>query len=287
MILGYFCKSVVAGLASQLAQQLWAHLDRATVLQTQVGIIAFALEIFADYYGYISIARGVSLLFNIDLPQNFRMPIAARNLADFWRRWNITLSLWLHDYLFLPLGGSRRSWLRTVTNVLITFAVAGLWHGASWNFVIMGIFFGLIVSVYHMYRRVRSKLLGNFEQAVVNLPAYTFVSWMLTLGSIFLGAVFFRSEHVADAFTIIGRCFQFGTAACELKTCLQTGDLTILIAFLFCVICFSLEYLLRQPYELMRVRLPVWAQAQAATLVLLLCWVCSADLPQQFWYARF
>jgi len=287
IVLGYFSKTIVAGFASLPVNLFWMNVHAATVLQTYVAVLCFAVEIYADFYGYTSIARGVSLMFNIELPLNFRMPVLSSNLPDFWRRWNITLSLWLHDYLFLPLGGSKRALGRTMVNIIITFLLAGLWHGARLNFAIMGLYFGIMVAVYHGYRRARSAIFGQSERAVITSPAYGAMARVLTLGSICIGGVFFRAERTSDAFYLLGRIFQVGDAARELQTSVLSGELTVLLWFVFCLIAFNLERTGRLIYGKMQVQLPIWAKAQAATAVLFLCWICSADLPQQFWYAQF
>jgi D-alanyl-lipoteichoic acid acyltransferase DltB (MBOAT superfamily) len=109
------------------------------------GVFAFAVQIYADFSGYTDIARGTARLLGIDLMVNFNHPYLATSPADFWRRWHISLSTWLRDFIYIPLGGSRCSTARASFNLMATFAISGLWHGASWNYVIWGIYWGALI----------------------------------------------------------------------------------------------------------------------------------------------
>src|SRR6185295_2592996 len=107
-----------------------------------IGVYLFALQIYADFAGYSSIARGVAKLLGFELMRNFEQPYFATNITDFWRRWHISLSTWLRDYLYIPLGGNRRGPARTYVNLMLTMLLGGLWHGAAWNFVLWGLWHG-------------------------------------------------------------------------------------------------------------------------------------------------
>ena len=142
---GYFKKLVVADNAGILANKVFS-LQEPSAPVLWAGVLAFGVQIYADFSAYSDLARGTARWFGISLMQNFNQPYLARGPVDFWRRWHISLSSWFRDYLYIPLGGSRGGRWRQTRNILITFLVSGLWHGASWNFVIWGAYHGLLVA---------------------------------------------------------------------------------------------------------------------------------------------
>ena len=115
------------------------------------GVFAFAIQIYADFSAYTDIARGVAKWYGFDLIRNFERPYLAAGPADFWRRWNISLSTWFRDYVYIPLGGSRRGPWREAANIMITFLVSGLWHGASWNYVLWGAYHGTLLLIARLF----------------------------------------------------------------------------------------------------------------------------------------
>ena len=146
---GYFKKVFVADNCAVLANYVF---EPGTPLNAQwaiLGVLAFAFQIYGDFSGYSDIARGSARLFGISLQQNFKFPYFAISPSDFWRRWHVSLSSWFRDYVYIPLGGNRSGQMRTLANLLLTMLLAGLWHGASWNFVLWGAFHGLLLAVYH------------------------------------------------------------------------------------------------------------------------------------------
>ncbi|MES2695517.1 MAG: MBOAT family protein [Verrucomicrobiota bacterium] len=120
------------------------------------GVIAYSIQIYCDFSGYSDMAIGTARIIGYDLPENFNMPYLARNIAEFWRRWHMSLSQWLRDYLYIPLGGNRRGEARTYINLFLTMLIGGLWHGASWNFVVWGGLHGLALAVHRLWSRGRS-----------------------------------------------------------------------------------------------------------------------------------
>ncbi|MDQ6614297.1 MAG: MBOAT family protein [Actinomycetota bacterium] len=142
--LGLFKKVVIASyLATYAADPLFGFPHQHAGVEALFGVYAYAIQIYADFSGYTDIAIGLALLLGIQFPQNFNAPYSAATLQDFWRRWHMTLSRWLRDYLYIPLGGSRRGRLRTYLNIMITMLLGGLWHGAAWTFVAWGALHGL------------------------------------------------------------------------------------------------------------------------------------------------
>jgi alginate O-acetyltransferase complex protein AlgI len=161
----------------------------------------FGVQILCDFWGYSLMALGAALLFGYVLPANFNAPYAALSIRDFWRRWHITLSNWLRDYLYIALGGSRHTvaW-KVQRNLFLTMLLGGLWHGASWNFVIWGAIHGVALAVNRSFetsQRVPARLRGFL--------AWAPVAWLLTMAVVFSAWVFFRAPHLAGALEMLGR----------------------------------------------------------------------------------
>ena len=136
---GLFFKVVIANyLATHIVDEVFAAPNRHSSLEVLVGVYGYAVQIFADFFGYTNIAIGIALLLGFKFPQNFDSPYTAVSLQDFWRRWHMTLSRWLRDYLYIPLGGNRKGPLVTYRNLMLTMLLGGLWHGAAWTFVDLG-----------------------------------------------------------------------------------------------------------------------------------------------------
>ncbi len=152
IVMGLFRKVVVADTAAFWVDRVFAAPETQSSLQLWAGLFLYSLQIYCDFAGYSDIARGTSRLFGISLMRNFHHPYFARNISDFWHRWHISLSTWLQDYLYIPLGGSRRGPVRTQINLMLTMLLGGLWHGASWNFVIWGGLHGLYLAAYRPFR---------------------------------------------------------------------------------------------------------------------------------------
>ncbi|MCW5824510.1 MAG: MBOAT family protein [Cyanobacteria bacterium TGS_CYA1] len=168
---------------------------------------AFAFQIYFDFSGYTDIARGSAMLFGYKIPINFNMPYIASNISNFWHRWHISLSSWLRDYLFIPLGGSRGSEFKTNRNLLITMTLGGLWHGASWSFVVWGMFHGLALIAHRQFARLTEKWQGLkpfFASKIWNI-----FSIILTFHVVCIGWVFFRVHDIGTAFGIVKKMVVF------------------------------------------------------------------------------
>src|SRR5262249_16952524 len=132
ILLGVAFKVLIADSCSLIVSPVFAHPQQATILASYLAAIAFSTQIYFDFLGYHHIARGTSLLFNIELPLNFNHPFSATNMSDFWERWHISLSRWIRDYLYVSVGGSRLGMPRTIFNLILVMSLAGAWHGAGW-----------------------------------------------------------------------------------------------------------------------------------------------------------
>jgi alginate O-acetyltransferase complex protein AlgI len=208
---GLFKKVVLSSyLATAIVDPVFGDPGAHSSLEILVAVYGYAVQIYADFSGYTDIAIGIALLLGFEFPQNFDRPYTARSLQDFWRRWHITLSRWLRDYLYIPLGGSRRGKRRTYINILITMLLGGLWHGAAWIFVIWGGIHGLGQVIGHA-RRDRRAALGIPEPA--DTPRRRAVERLVTFHIVCLGWIFFRSGSLGGAFAMLkGLVTQWGTA---------------------------------------------------------------------------
>jgi D-alanyl-lipoteichoic acid acyltransferase DltB (MBOAT superfamily) len=192
-------------LADSLAPQADRVFDAAaagaapTLIEAWVGALAYALQLYFDFSGYSDMAIGLALLFGIRLPINFNSPYQATSIADFWRRWHISLSAFLRDYLYIPLGGSRRGKARHYLNLFLTMLLGGIWHGAGWTFVIWGALHGLFLTVNHAWAEWRRRR----GSAADHGPAFRLGARALTLACVLLGWVFFRAASVPAAASVL------------------------------------------------------------------------------------
>jgi D-alanyl-lipoteichoic acid acyltransferase DltB (MBOAT superfamily) len=202
---GLFKKVVVAGfLATAIVDPVFGAPGAHSRLEVLAAVYAYAVQIWADFSGYTDIAIGCALLLGIRFPANFNAPYTATSLQDFWHRWHMTLSRWLRDYLYVPLGGSRGSRLFTARNLMLTMLLGGLWHGAAWTFVVWG---GIHGAFLVAERRLRGRT-PRFDPAVNRALAR-----LLTFHVVCLAWIFFRADSVGTAFTVLGRLVTGGGPA--------------------------------------------------------------------------
>jgi alginate O-acetyltransferase complex protein AlgI len=192
-------KKIVIGdyLALAIVNRVFAAPERFTALEVLLSIYAYAVQIHADFSGYSDVAIGSAALFGYELPENFDAPYVSRSLREFWSRWHITLSTWLRDYLYKPLGGSRAGPAKTYRNLMITMVLGGLWHGASWNFVVWGALHGAALAATRMWQRARA-----------DKPAFAGARWVsafATFHFVCLAWIFFRAPTFSQATLMIER----------------------------------------------------------------------------------
>src|SRR5436309_8596371 len=223
---GLFKKVVIADNLAQFVSPVFAHLDAGGGVTTPwawLATLAYSLQIYFDFSGYSDMAIGLALLFGIRLPVNFRSPYQATSIIEFWRRWHITLSRFLRDYLYIPLGGNRLGETRRFQNLLVTMLLGGLWHGAAWNFVIWGGLHGLYLCINHLWRAWRGGVPAS-------MPAKG-LCWALTFFAVVIAWVFFRAKTAAGAWQMLGSLFGFeaGISAYTSPGILRLMDLPILV----------------------------------------------------------
>src|SRR5580704_6234503 len=191
---GLFKKMVIANyLAVRFVDGVFTDPSQFSRIDLIVATYAYALQIYCDFSAYTDIAIGVAALFGYRFPQNFNQPYRALGFSEFWRRWHMTLSVWLRDYLYIPLGGNRHGKLATMRNIMVTMLLGGIWHGANWTFLIWGAIHGLALTVDHSWQRskVYRKIEGNgFYQAI---------AWIVTFHFVCFAWIFFRSASLDDS----------------------------------------------------------------------------------------
>jgi D-alanyl-lipoteichoic acid acyltransferase DltB (MBOAT superfamily) len=212
--IGLIRKVAIADPAGTLADAYFAHPSEYTSVPLACGLMLYGLQIYNDFAGYSEMARGSANLMGFELMRNFRHPYFARNVSEFWTRWHISLSTWLRDYLYIPLGGSRRGTRRTYLNLMLTMLLGGLWHGASWNFVIWGGLHGTYLTGYHGWKQWR----GTRDAADIDLaprPAWwidrgrTLASALAVYALVTFTWVFFRSHDIATTGSYLSGLFAF------------------------------------------------------------------------------
>ena len=273
---GLFMKVVIANyLASAIVDDVFGAPSQHSSLEVLVGVYAYAVQIYADFFGYTNIAIGIALLLGFRFPQNFDSPYAAISIQDFWRRWHMTLSRWLRDYVYIPLGGNRGSKLFTYRNLMLTMLIGGLWHGAGWTFVAWGAIHGSGL-VAERWWRDRP---GYVERPVVGLRRVG--RRLLTFHVVCFAWIFFRADSFADAWDLIVRLF----TAWGQSSPLVTGGVLLAIA-----VGIASQYLPQRFPQLVMARfsrLPVPAQAFVLSLGLLLAHAMGPEGVAPFIYFRF
>jgi alginate O-acetyltransferase complex protein AlgI len=273
---GLFKKVVIANyLAGSIVDEVFGAPEQHSSLEILIAVYAYAVQIYADFSGYTDIAIGIALLLGFKFPQNFDSPYAAVSLQDFWRRWHMTLSRWLRDYVYIPLGGSRGSDLFTYRNLLLTMLIGGLWHGAGWTFVAWGAIHGVGLVVE---RRRRSRP-GFVERPTTAASR----AWrrLLTFHVVCFGWIFFRS----DSFEIAGEMLAGLVTGWGEPSPLVTSGVLLAIA-----VGIGSQYLPARVPQLVMARfsrLPVLGQAAVLALSLMLTNAMGPEGVAPFIYFQF
>lgn len=206
MFWGLFQKLVIADRASLLVDNVVNNYTKYGFLEIALAIILFAVQIYCDFGGYTNIAIGAARVMGFNLMNNFRQPYLAQNIKDFWRRWHISLTSWFTDYLYIPLGGNRRGIYRKYLNILIVFGVSGLWHGASWNFVVWGVIHAFFQIIGDMKGKIFKANIDNSESISVKIRRGIGTFILVDFAWIFFVAN--GLEHAVSLIKQMGRCLQ-------------------------------------------------------------------------------
>jgi alginate O-acetyltransferase complex protein AlgI len=198
---GMFKKIVIADSLSPIVDEVFGSYSTQNGGTLALGAIYFAVQIYCDFSGYSDIAIGTGKLFNIELLSNFRFPYFSKNIAEFWRRWHISLSSWFRDYVFIPLGGSRGGKLLTIRNIFVVFLLSGLWHGANWTFVVWGFIHAVLYIPGILFGD------GRKNEPQSSSPVVSFLQIIATFMCVTLAWVFFRSDTIRDSIAYLTRMF--------------------------------------------------------------------------------
>ena len=194
-LIGLFQKVVIADNLAVVADRIFSDISHYGSLELLIGLYAFAFQIYGDFAGYSNIAIGLATILGFSIPANFDRPYAATSIRDFWRRWHISLSTWIRDYLYIPLGGSRTG--HRYRNLLVTMGICGLWHGASWNMVIWGLYHGGLLGAQHGLSSFTPALQAQWPTGTRWI--FAAISPFITFHLVCLGWLLFRSPNLSDA----------------------------------------------------------------------------------------
>ncbi len=239
-------KGILADHLGIFVDLCFGNLQRAGSIDLWLATFAYGLQLYLDFNGYVDIARGTALLFGLVLPENFNFPYFSTSIADFWRRWHMTLGDWLRNYVYFPLGGSRQGLTRTCWNLLIVMLIAGIWHGSAWGFIVWGAYHGLALVVHRLTDNISDRFenLEHFWQH----PLGIVLAWLLTQLMVFTSWIWFRLPNLQDSSLVIGHLWghpadvQFTQKvyieALDLSQSQLAGILIILAALMFIIYAF-------------------------------------------------
>lgn len=202
-VFGLFKKIVLADTIAVFVNQVFGAPNAFSGGTILLAVLAYTLQIYFDFSGYSDMAIGVAKIYGFDFPKNFNLPYLSHNVTEFWKRWHITLSEWLQEYLYIPLGGNKKGKFRTYLNLVIVMVVGGLWHGANWTFVVWGLFHGLALVFHKLWMKATKSNIKNHKEV------FNVLSILLTYLFVSFCWIFFRASSIQDAFNIILRIATF------------------------------------------------------------------------------
>ena len=210
-IMGFFKKLFIADMIAPYSDNVFAHVNFSTGYEVWVGVIAYTIQIYCDFSGYTDMAIGIAKMLDYDFPENFNRPYSSTSITEFWRRWHMSLSFWLRDYLYISLGGNQKGKARTDINLFLTMLIGGLWHGANWTFVLWGGLHGLFLIIHKQWLWVKNKLNLLWLD---KLFAWNAFSLLLTLLCTIVGWVFFRATNFNIAKAVLLKMTQIKLSEC-------------------------------------------------------------------------
>jgi alginate O-acetyltransferase complex protein AlgI len=273
--IGLFKKTVIADTLALVADGGFGALGALTFTEAWLTSLSFTMQIYFDFSGYTDMAIGAALVFNIDIPANFNSPYKSLDIREFWRRWHITLSRFLRDYIYIPLGGNRKGEYRTLTNLMLTFLIGGLWHGAAWTFVFWGFLHGAALCVHRLWMKAGIRM-------------NKVLAWFLMFNFINIAWVFFRAPSWNDALKILkgmaglhgilvsprlaGNPFWqkltvIGIRFGEWRANLPSAETYI---YFFCILLILFVLIAKNSNELLQRFQPNWKNALAVSLMMIL-----------------
>ncbi len=240
MLWGFFKKLVIADNCAYIVNVIYADYDAANAWTLIAGGIFFAFQIYGDFSGYSDIAIGCARLFGINLNRNFNYPYFSVSVADFWRRWHISLNTFFRDYIYIPLGGNRVSTPRRVMNTLIVFTLSGLWHGANWTFVLWGVYWGVLFIPGVLRKKNASIPASAPDTSSSKLTKFTGIISTFVLTDI--GLILFRSDTLADAWRYYAGIFSSTIVEYPNYEMLGIGNIVFYSTALFIILLIAIEW---------------------------------------------
>ncbi len=283
---GLFKKMVIADNCAVIVNQIFSNSDGLNGSTLALGAVLFAFQIYGDFSGYSDVAIGTSRLFGFNLMQNFAFPYFSRDIAEFWRRWHISLSTWFRDYLYIPLGGSKGGTSMKIRNTYIIFIVSGFWHGANWTFVVWG-FINACFFLPLLLTKNNRRNIGPVAEGKL-IPTLTeFLQISITFCLTVIAWVFFRADSITSALTYIKGIFSeslFQISISELKYNSSGGFMSTLILLLFFIIA---EWLQRSKKHTLQIETihPYLRRTSYVLLIVLIIWFQGDQ--QEFIYFQF
>jgi alginate O-acetyltransferase complex protein AlgI len=284
-LVGLFKKVIIADNISPLVDSILTQPTDYPSIIIVAATALFAVQIYCDFSGYTDIARGVSRLFGIEIPLNFNYPYFSTSIIEFWRRWHISLSSWLRDYLYIPLGGGRGSAGRVYANLMTTMVIGGLWHGASWNFVIWGAYQGALLCINRLFRALCDQ--WQALDRIMKTRAAVLVSWVITLYLTLLGWLIFRVTDFEALKYCLKKFLVFDGVLSVSQFGLGRGDpANALLALILFGFCHAWAWFVRPWDEALNRLSPQFVAAAyvAFTAFLFVCWPSGE---QSFIYFQF
>jgi alginate O-acetyltransferase complex protein AlgI len=284
---GLFKKVAVADSIGMLINPIFANPDQYSGLQILMGAVLFSFQIYGDFSGYSDIAIGIAKLFGIRISTNFFFPYFATNITNFWRTWHISLSSWLREYLYITLGGNRKGLIRTYANVMVTMLLGGLWHGASWNFVIWGGLHGVYLAVHRAFRAYfpsRADDPAGRKGAITRI-AFTLAAGLLTYLLVAITWIPFRCAASAEMVTCLSRIFTWASVSSDAPI-IDAGQLGVCWLLVGLVLLFDIFYKCEFHYWQDK-RWPTWIKVLLPAVFVLLTIIFGAAEAQQFIYFIF
>ena len=225
-LFGLFKKVVLADRLSLLVNQVYDTPLAFDGITVWLAVLAYSLQIYLDFSGYSDMAIGAAKILDIDLPRNFNLPYLSHNVTELWKRWHISLSSWLQDYLYISMGGNRKGKLRSYWNLMATMVIGGLWHGASWTFILWGALHGAALILHKLWvQKTRSNQRAH-------APLSSLLSILVTFLFTSFCWIFFRADSLTKAFQILSRLFSFGTGVVHFNLWLEISIFLLLVCTL-------------------------------------------------------
>lgn len=282
---GLFKKVVVADHCAEYANQIFNHHETHTGFALLLGSVFFAIQIYGDFSGYSDIALGTARLFGIELLRNFSFPYFSRDIAEFWRRWHISLTTWFRDYVYIPLGGSKNGLATSIQNTFIIFILSGFWHGANWTFILWG-FLNALFFIPYLITSSNRKHMGIIANNRI-LPTFReLMSMSITFMMVCMAWVLFRSETVSQSIEMFAKIFS--NSILEVDISWTQGYITIMHVSMV-IVMFAVEWLNRTKLHGLQ-RIPsnlITRRLTYITLVLILLFTANYHSNQEFIYFQF